>query len=207
MIDCGGDRDADAADTAAEYLLSQGITKLDALILTHNDRDHAGGAENLLTRIDAALLILPPEPTTLGGYTSGETIYASGDLELELGDANIKIFAPNFPGNSNEMSLCILFETEKCVILVTGDRSGFGERMLLRSSDIPDVDILVAGHHGSKHSTSEELLSAVRPEIVCISAGADNSYGHPAQELLQRLNAYGCTVRRTDVHGTIPIRR
>lgn len=207
MIDCGGDSDADAADTAAEYLLSQGIGKLDVLILTHMDRDHAGGAENLLKRIDTDLLILPPTAEATVSFAEENRIYAAEDLSLDMGDGKIKIYPPNFPGNSNEMSLCILFETEKCVILVTGDRSGFGERMLLHAGDIPDVDILVAGHHGSKHSTCEQLLAAVRPEIVCISVGADNSYGHPARELLERLNLYGCTVRRTDVHGTILIRR
>lgn len=105
------------------------------------------------------------------------------------------------------MSLCVLFDTEKCDILITGDRDGFGERMLLRNAEIPDVDILVAGHHGSKNSTCEELLSAVRPEIVCISVGAGNSYGHPASELLKRLDKFVCTVYRTDIHGTISIRR
>ena len=100
-----------------------------------------------------------------------------------------------------------MFDTEKCDILITGDRDGFGERSLLRHADIPDVDVLVAGHHGSKHATCEELLSAVRPEIVCISAGKDNSFGHPAPELLERLENFGCTVYRTDLHGDILIRR
>ena len=79
--------------------------------------------------------------------------------------------------------------------------------MLLRSYDIPDVDILMAGHHGSKHSTSEELLTAVSPETVCISAGKNNPFGHPAAELLQRLERFGCTVYRTDLHGTFYFRR
>ena len=207
MIDCGGDSDTETADIAAETLLSQGIAKLDGLILTHLDRDHAGAAANLLSRIDTDLLILPPEPTDLARCTSGEVIYASNDLKLTLDRTTITIFAPIFPGNSNENSLCLLLDTEKCVILITGDRSGFGERMLLRNADIPDVDILVAGHHGSKNSTCEELLQAVDPELVCISVGADNSYGHPAPELLQRLTNHGCTICRTDQNGTITIRR
>lgn len=207
MVDCGGDSDATTADIAAETLLSQGIARLDGLILTHLDRDHAGAAANLLYRVDTDLLILPPEHTDLSGATSGEVVYASEDLQLTLGDTKIQIYAATFPGNSNEMSLCILFDTEKCDILVTSDRNGFGERSLLRNAKIPDVDILVAGHHGSKNSTCEELLAAVRPETVCISVGEGNSYGHPAPELLQRLNNYGCTVYRTDHHGTITIRR
>ena len=207
LVDCGGDSDEGAADLAAETLLSQGISRLDALILTHLDRDHGGGAKGLLSRIDTELLILPAQASELSFLQPEKTIFVTEDLFLTGGNTNISIFAPTFPGNSNEMSLCILFDTEKCDILVTGDRTGFGERVLLRNADIPDVDILVAGHHGSKNSTCEELLAAVRPEIVCISVGADNSYGHPAPELLERLQEYGCTVYRTDLHGSITIRR
>ena len=79
--------------------------------------------------------------------------------------------------------------------------------MLLQHAALGDVDVLVAGHHGSKYATSEELLTAVQPEIVCISAGAGNRFGHPAPELLQRLETYGCAVYRTDLHGDILIRR
>lgn len=207
MVDCGGDSDTGTADLAAETLLSQGITKLDGLILTHCDRDHAGAVENLLTRVDTDLLILPLVATELAESTGGEVVYADRDLCLTYGDTALRIFAPTFPGNSNENSLCILFDTEKCDILITGDRNGFGERMLLRNADIPKVDVLIAGHHGSKNSTCEELLQAVRPEIVCISVGADNSYGHPAPELMQRLQDFGCAVYRTDENGHITIRR
>ena len=100
-----------------------------------------------------------------------------------------------------------MFDGENCDILVTGDRSGSGEMSLLEHTAIPDVDVLIAGHHGSKLATSEELLHAARPEIVCISAGDDNAFGHPAPELLERLEAFGCTVYRTDLQGDIIIRR
>ncbi len=207
MVDCGGDRDEACADLASAHLLSRGISRLDGLILTHLDRDHAGAVPNLLSRVDTDLLILPPEYTDLSQEFSGETVYASEDLLLTAGDVTLGIFAPTFGGTANEKSLCVLFDTEKCDILITGDRDGFGERMLLRNAEIPDVDILIAGHHGSKHSTCEELLTQVSPEIVCISAGQDNPFGHPAPELLQRLEAFGCTVYRTDTQGTITIRR
>ena len=207
LVDCGGDSDTEAADKAAEILLSRGVESLDGMILTHLDRDHAGGAENLLQRMDCGLLILPDEENDLYPLTDRAVVYAREDLELTLGNAEIRIYAPTYPGTGNEKSLCVLFDTEKCDILITGDRNGFGERMLLRNADIPDVDVLVAGHHGSKHSSCEELLMAVRPEIVCISVGKDNSYGHPAPELLTRLEDFGCTVYRTDIDGSIIIRR
>lgn len=203
LVDCGGDSDAKTADIAAGYLLSHGISRLDGMILTHMDRDHAGGAAYLLSRVDTELLILPPVYSEL---SAGETVYVTQDLHLQAGEATMTVYAANFPGTANEKSLCVLFDTEKCDILITGDRDGFGERMLLRNAELPPVDILVAGHHGSKHSTCEELLQAVSPEIVCISVGV-NAYGHPAPELLQRIAAAGCTVYRTDKHGTIQIRR
>ncbi len=207
VVDCGGDQDAEATDQASEFLLSQGISRIDTLILTHLDRDHAGGVPGLLSRLDTEVLILPEVRADFGIPEGVKVIYAAQDLELNLERSQIQIYPPTFPGNSNEMSICLLFDTEKCDILVTGDRTAFGERALLRSSPIPDVDILVAGHHGSRHSTCNALLQAARPEIVCISAGQDNSYGHPAPELLQRLGDFGCTIYRTDTQGTITIRR
>lgn len=207
MVDCGGDSDTITADLAAEALLSQGINRLDGLILTHYDRDHAGAAANFMSRVQTDLLILPPVPGDLPKNIAGKIIFATENLQITLGDAKMQIFPPIFLENSNENSLCVLFDSSKCDILITGDRSGFGERALLRSAEIPDVDILVAGHHGSKNAACEELLAAVRPEIVCISVGEGNPYGHPAAELLERLANSGCSVYRTDLHGTITIRR
>jgi competence protein ComEC len=206
MVDCGGSSDAEAADAAAEALLSQGITKLDVLILTHYDKDHSGAVDELLSRVDAELLILPPVYSELQ-LPAKQTVYATQDLTITTQKMKTEIYAPVIPEGGNENSLCILFDTEKCDILITGDCNAFAERMLLRRVNLPDVDILVAGHHGSGGSTSEELLSRVRPEIVCISAGQNNRYGHPASELLQRLEHYGCNIYRTDIHGDIMVRR
>ena len=77
---------------------------------------------------------------------------------------------------------------------------------MLKTAEVPELEILVAGHHGSKHSTCEELLAATTPEIVAISVG-ENHYGHPAPDLLERLKTFGCTVYRTDIHGNIIFRR
>ena len=185
---------------------------MDGLVLTHLDRDHAGGASYLLRRIPTDLLLIPytaspEEAAAVTEEMTGQVISVRQDLVLSYGNVEMHIFAPYYAGSDNENSLCILFDTEKCDILITGDRSGFGERLLLRKNVIGDVDVLVAGHHGSDGSTCQELLNAVRPEIVCISVSEDNSYGHPGGELLARLEAQGCTVRRTDQDGTILIRR
>ncbi len=207
MVDCGGDRDSETADTAAETLLSQGISRLDGLILTHLDRDHAGAAEELLSRIDTDLLILPPESSRIPGYTDGQVVYGAEDLELTFEGTKLYVFSADDQGDSNEKSLCVLFDTEKCDILITGDRNFSGEEALLRSSRVGDVDVLIAGHHGSQYATSPALLNRTQPETVCISVGRDNLYGHPAGELLTRLKQFGCSVYRTDIHGDIIIRR
>ena len=72
---------------------------------------------------------------------------------------------------------------------------------------LPDVDLLIAGHHGSKNSTSQALLETVLPETVFISVGEHNAYGHPAQDTLDRLTAFGCEIYRTDLNGTLIFRR
>ncbi len=207
MVDCGGDSETETADLAAEVLLSQGITQLDGLILTHYDWDHDGAAANLLSRIDAKLLILPPGEDALKLQISGNVLCPEAPTTITAGGTEITVFPPEFTENNEEINLCILFDTEKCDILVTGDLYAKEEQALLQAAQLPNVDILVAGHHGSKYATCEELLAAVQPEIVCISVGEGNSYGHPTPELLERVEAHGCTIYRTDTQGTIVIRR
>lgn len=207
LVDCGGDSDTWTADIAAQTLLSQGISRLDGMVLTHTDIDHAGGMEHLLSRVNTDLLILPPVPVEAEVSERTKVLYAADNLKLSFDGGEITVYGSVSTEKSNENSLCVLFETENCAILITGDRGSFGEQMLLRNADLPDVDILIAGHHGSKNSTGEALLQTVRPEIVCISAGRDNPYGHPAPELLKRLEDFGCQIYRTDLQGDIVIRR
>ena len=116
------------------------------------------------------------------------------------------IYPSQIMETGNESSLAVLFSRENCDILVTGDRGGFGERILLKTANLPDLEVLVAGHHGARDSTCEELLRATTPEIVLISVG-ENHYGQPAPEVLERLQKYGCAVYRTDIQGNLIIRR
>ena len=99
-----------------------------------------------------------------------------------------------------------MFSAANCDILITGDRSALGEAILLKNTELPELEILIAGHHGSAYSTSEDLLAATSPAIVAISVG-ENPYGHPADELLARLAKYGCAVYRTDLDGNLIFRR
>ena len=210
MVDCGGDQDTDTADTAAETLLSMGISRLDGIILTHYDRDHAGGLEYLLTRVEAKALFLPDCVDAEGLSESllmrENAVLVDEHMQISFGATTINLLTTDFGITSNESGLCVLFQRENCDILITGDRNAYGERDLLRQLDMPDLEVLIVGHHGSKYSTCEELLEAGRPDITIISVG-ENSYGHPAQEVLDRLTAYGCEIYRTDMNGTVIYRR
>jgi len=208
LVDCGGDNDKETADTIAETLLSQGIHRIDGIIVTHYDQDHCGALSNLLTRVHTDILIGPESEESIPlPKTDATFICVSEDVELTFGETSIKVFGSGYVGSGNENSLCILFERENCAILITGDRSRLGEKLLLRKASLPKLDVLVAGHHGAEDSTSEVLLEATRPEIVMISVGEDNIYSHPAPDLLDRLYQYGCEVYRTDQNGTILFRR
>lgn len=208
LIDCGGDSEERTADRVAQTLLSQGVFHLDGVVLTHYDRDHVGGLENLLTRIPIEHFYLPDQGEIPISQEDGALCtLVSRDTEIPVGCGKLVLLEPGGENSNNENCMCVLFESEECVILITGDRGRSGERRLLANYVLPDVDILIAGHHGSKNSTTEELLRAVRPETVIISAGKNNRYGHPAQELLDRLAEYNCTVYRTDEMGSVLVRR
>jgi competence protein ComEC len=212
LVDCGGDYDDDAADLAAETLLSQGIRSIDGLIITHFDRDHVGGVLNFLSRIDVDEILIPDYVDDGDFRESLETLAperitpVSEDMQISFEGTTVNLFAPVVPDDNNESSLAVLFRKDNCDILITGDRSAFGERLLLKNGDIPQLDVLVAGHHGSKTATCRELLESTTPRIVAISVG-ENSYGHPSTEVLDRLTEFGCIVYRSDYHGNITFRR
>lgn len=210
LVDCGGDYDAQTADVAAQTLLSMGIHKLDGLILTHYDRDHIGGVEGLLYRVGVECLYLPPgeEGQALSqSHPGSQTVWLTQTLSLEEPGLNITLYPSKYAVSDNESSIAVLFQTENCDTLITGDASALYEQLLLRENPIPDLEILIAGHHGSKNATCQALLEQTAPDVVVISCGRDNAYGHPAQETLERLAQTGCTVYRTDLSGTITLRR
>ena len=213
LIDCGGDSDTGSADLAAETLLSQGISRLDGIIVTHFDRDHAGGVEYLLSRMDVDAVFLPettndnPIADAILRRSGKAAVFVQEDLELFWEDTSITVFAPILSGSDNESGLCVLFRGKNCDILITGDLSGFGESLLLREKQIPQLTAIVAGHHGSKHSTTDELLDATNPKYAFISVGDGNQYDHPSNQVIDRLVRHGCSIYRTDHSGTIVFRR
>lgn len=212
LVDCGGDNDKAAADTVMAHLHSQGIYCLDGIILTHYDSDHAGGVINLLSQVSAQTLYLP--------YIASDTDVKEELKELYSDDIQWVRQVTNLSGNfgkltlvpgdikldENESGLCILFQAENCDILITGDRSTSGEQALMESIALPQLELLVVGHHGAGSSTGYPLLSKTRPANAVISVGEDNPYGHPSTDVLARLEAFGTKISRTDLDGTIIFR-
>ena len=126
--------------------------------------------------------------------------------QLGFGNGTLTVYPPVSYLSDNEACLTVLASFGDYDILATGDISISAERLLLQWYELPDIELLVAGHHGSRNATSMELLQATRPELVVISVG-ENSYGHPSPETLARIEASGAAVLRTDRSGTITIRR
>lgn len=212
MVDCGGDTGVIAADTASRYLLSQGVSHLDGLILTHYDKDHTNGVENLMTQIRVKNLYLPdteeghPIRKQLAASCAQNIHWVTGDTAWDEEGLKITLFTGRNVKDANESGLCILCQGENCDILITGDRSIAGERALLQKTTLPQLELLVVGHHGSKSSTSYDLLSRTRPNAAAISVGEENAYDMPAQQTLDRLRNMDIPVWRTDLQGTLIFR-
>ena len=211
LIDCGGDDSERTATTALNALGAQGISRLDGLILTHYDVDHGGGAVYLSQAMPVNRLYLPDTDTEneIRCYFEEQEIpvsWVDENITFSCGMGEISLYPAKTESEGNESSMCILFRGENCDILITGDRNISGESQLLRQANIPNIEVLVVGHHGADTSTGLELLYETKPEIAIISVGENNLHGHPDREVLRRLERAGCLIRRTDIEGTIIIR-
>lgn len=214
LIDCGGNK-ANAGDIAADYLQTLGITTLDLLVLTHCHDDHANGVPELMARMNVSALVVPAlredesayrtEILNLAQAKQTEVTLLSDNRAVAFGESTLTLYAPLGDGGSNEEGLFALASCGDFDLLVTGDANSFVESLLIKYNQLPDIEVLVAGHHGSKHSTSDALLDAVTPETCLISSGY-NTYGHPAQETLTRLAARDIDIYRTDGMGHLTIR-
>lgn len=213
LVDCGGSSWDNAGDLAADHIQNVGRRSLELLVLTHLHDDHANGVLQLMERLAVEKIILPDtdldsplgeEILSMAREQGTKVVVLQEDTVLELGEGyRLELFAPLKVSGDNEQGLSLLASWQDRAVLITGDMSGETERRLLRRAQLPELSLLVAGHHGSKYSTSQELLKATDPELVLISVGEDNLYGHPAPETLERLGER--EVHRTDREGSITV--
>lgn len=192
---------------------------IDVVMATHPDADHVAGLVTVLERyrvtrmitngaerdsdpaFDALLATADLAGTPVAIAQAGETIVLDDGIQLEI------LHAGPVSGSDsrNEASIVALLTYGRLSVLLTGDAGSAAEAALLRSGRALDAVVLKAGHHGANGSSGADFLSAVGPQIVIISAGRDNSYGHPHPAMLERAMAAGATILRTDLMGTLEV--
>lgn len=212
LVDCGGT--LSPGDTAAAYFQSIGRHGIDLLVLTHFHEDHAGGVAELLGRLDVGGIAAPDvdEDSVIRREIEAAAFqrdipiyYITQESAVALDKGTLTLLPPvRNQGDSNEQCLTVLASAGDWDALVTGDMPVEGEEELLGDYDLPDLELFVAGHHGSKYATGRALLTELTPETVLISVGY-NSYGHPAPETLDRLAEAGAAVYRTDQLGDLTV--
>lgn len=219
LLVCGGEAmlvDGGTADGGAnigQELRDMGILRLKYLVNTHPHDDHVGGMcapvaemsvgaaysstvdydQNYFARFKR---LLRERGVELGTLEAGD--------ELKLGGARVHVLAPREELNDlNENSIVLRVVHGGNTFLLTGDAGKQEERTMLEARAPLDSDVLKVGHHGSNGSSCEEFLDAVSPDWAVISLGADNDFGHPHDEVLDRLADVGARVLRTDKNGDI----
>lgn len=189
---------------------------IDLVIGTHPDADHIGGLDAVIERYAVGAVMDPgigKDTEELSSFVQsasqeGALLYratAGGGIDLG-GGVTLRIIAPLEPipaGDANAASIVVVLVYGNTSALLTGDAPAEVEEVLVHRNAVPDVDILKAGHHGSKTSTSDVFLGAAKPEVVVYSVGRGNRYGHPASEVMKRVEARGIHERRTDEEGTL----
>ena len=215
LVDCGSSNSyVDAGSVAADALQSAGIRRLSAVIVTHYHADHANGLTEVLTRLPVDTLYLPDiedeygvrdRLVSLAAHQGADVVFVTEPTRIALGEAVLTVYPPLLTtGDLNEQGLTALATAGDFDLLITGDMAGQTEQLLAQTYPLPDVEVLVVSHHGSRYSSDESFLRAITPDNAVISVG-DNRYGHPAEETLRRLQAVGATVWRTDQQGSIRI--
>ena len=214
LIDTGGITPYDdkepydiAENITIPYLQAEGIDHLDYLIITHGDFDHAGMAINLIKNFKVNKVI----------FNKGEY----NDLELEIIDALKKKRVPYYQNvdelkinntkllflnnktydDENDNSSVIYVDIDKIKLLFMADATVNTEKDLLQTYNLPNIDILKVGHHGSKTSSSKKFINSIKPKYSIISVGENNIYGHPNKEVLENLNK--SIIYRTDLDGSV----
>lgn len=214
LIDAG---ETDKGEDVVSYLNAMNVTRLDYIIISHQHTDHMGGMIDVLNSdIEVGKIIMPeiPEKLTPTSYTytnlltaieeKGLSVRAARDEQFEVGDFTVSTFAMEGDySDLNNYSVVTKIETDAGSFIIMGDLETTAEKELLSKDADLSADVILVGHHGSSSSSSESLLESVNPSCAVISVGADNSYGHPNDATIERIENYTNSIYRTDLNGTI----
>ena len=218
LVDAGPDKSV-LADLGTE--LGPLNRHLDMIVETHPDADHIGGFQYVLQNYSVSQFMTPGIPDGTATFNRIETeasatpgvqrIIARRGMRIDLGGgAYADVLYPDRDMSretaTNDGSITMHVVYGATSFMLTGDLPSPVEDWLIMLDDKDDelkTDVLKAGHHGSKYSTSSEWLEALSPTTVAISVGKDNKYGHPASETIDRINMYGSKILQTKDLGTI----
>jgi competence protein ComEC len=200
---------------AAEQLERLGVERLSALVLTHPQRDHVGGAADVLAELDVELVLDPAIPAESAdaeaalreaGRRRIRVVTARAGLAFRLGDLRVRVLWPDGPGppgdDPNNRAIVLVASYGAADVLLTADAES-NVTLPLRP---PQVEVLKVAHHGSADHGLPALLERVQPSVAVISVGRRNRYGHPAPSTLAALEAVGgLDVHRTDEDGRVVV--
>ncbi|MFM0787434.1 DNA internalization-related competence protein ComEC/Rec2 [Streptococcus suis] len=205
-------RQANAERTLIPYLHSRGVDRIDSLVLTHTDTDHVGDVLEVAKQVQIGRIVVSPGSlmvpdfvATLKKINVPVHVVKVGD-RLPIFDSYLEVLYPDGTGDGGNNDSVVLYgRLLGTNFLFTGDLEQ-GELDLIESyPDLP-VDVLKAGHHGSKGSSYPEFLDHIGAKIALVSAGENNRYKHPHQETLERFDSRNIQVYRTDQQGAIRFR-
>jgi competence protein ComEC len=196
-------------------LKSQGVSRIDYLIITHGDYDHAGNTietlkkfkvKNIILGAKKNLTSLEKDVINFAKQNKIKIHSINNSNKIVLSNGIIEILTPytdDLEGNSS--SITFILSSNKFNLLFMGDLEYIGEEWLTNNYKLPVIDVLKVSHHGSKGATSDKFLQAIKPKLALISAGKNNLYKHPHKETLQRLRTINSKIYRTDSNGAIKL--
>ena len=200
-----------------EYLKDHNVTELDYALITHPHSDHYGGMLDVLKNENVTtknIVMTEAVNTTrtwekLTDYIDEKkynVIFPKTNDTLTLGETTLTMYVPEIVKDLNNCSIVVRAEYDGMSAILTGDAETPVEKAMLDEGFNVQANILKAGHHGSRTSSSKKFLSAVSPQIALISCGKDNDYGHPHKETVQKFNDIGLPMYRTDELGSIVVK-